>query len=430
MSRRKGVPSYRRHKQSGQAVVTLPDGYGGRRDVLLGPYDSDESWDAYHRAVAEWKANGRRLAAKSNPTSDLSVNELALAYYQWAQQYHGWTKHYGQASAHRDALRVVKELYGTTSAAAFGPLALKTCRERMIELGWCRTYINAQVSRIVRMYRWAAGEELVPGAVYANLKTVEGLRRGKTAARESKKVKPVAPERVEAVLPYLRPVHRAMIQLEQLTGCRPTEVCLLRPMDIDMRNPKCWVYRPARHKTEHHDHERIILVGPRAQEVLRPYLGTKLDAYCFSPAEAERERHAEQRRNRKSKVPPSQAKRRPRRNPKRTKRNHYDETSLRNAVYRACDRAFPPPTPLARRADESPEEYKERLTPEQRQELKRWRTTHHWHPNQLRHSRATELRKHGLDVTKTILGHSKVETTQIYAEKDLAAAMELMAKLG
>jgi hypothetical protein len=35
-----------------------------------------------------------------------------------------------------------------------------------------------------------------------------------------------------------------------------------------------------------------------------------------------------------------------------------------------------------------------------------------------------------LDVTKTILGHSKVETTQIYAEKDVAAAMELVARIG
>jgi site-specific recombinase XerD len=48
----------------------------------------------------------------------------------------------------------------------------------------------------------------------------------------------------------------------------------------------------------------------------------------------------------------------------------------------------------------------------------------------LRHSRATELRPHGLDVTKTILGHTKVETTQVYAEKDLAAAMELVARIG
>jgi hypothetical protein len=34
------------------------------------------------------------------------------------------------------------------------------------------------------------------------------------------------------------------------------------------------------------------------------------------------------------------------------------------------------------------------------------------------------------DVSKTILGHSKVETTEIYAEKDMQAAKELMSRLG
>ena len=32
--RKRSVPSYRRHKQSGQAIVTLSDGLGGRHDVL------------------------------------------------------------------------------------------------------------------------------------------------------------------------------------------------------------------------------------------------------------------------------------------------------------------------------------------------------------------------------------------------------------
>jgi site-specific recombinase XerD len=53
-----------------------------------------------------------------------------------------------------------------------------------------------------------------------------------------------------------------------------------------------------------------------------------------------------------------------------------------------------------------------------------------WSPNRLRHNRATELRRHGLDVAKTVLGHSKVETTQIYAEKDPDSAKKLMAKIG
>ena len=31
---------------------------------------------------------------------------------------------------------------------------------------------------------------------------------------------------------------------------------------------------------------------------------------------------------------------------------------------------------------------------------------------------------------ETVLGHSRVETTQIYAEKDVQAAMKLMAEVG
>jgi integrase len=228
-----------------------------------------------------------------------------------------------------------------------------------------------------------------------------------------------------------------MVQLQQLTGARPTETCLLRPLDLDMRNPSCWVYRPGSdqgphgtHKTAHHGQDRLILIGPRAQEVLRPYLGTRVDAYCFSPAQSERDRHVRQRENRKTPLTPSQRNRRPKRNPKRAKRDHYDVTSYRNAIYRACDRAFPPPAPLAQGAGETAEGWRARLTPEQTEELQAWRREHHWHPNQLRHSRATELRSHGLDVTKTILGHTKVETTQVYAEKDIQAAMELVAKIG
>jgi hypothetical protein len=36
MPRRNQIPVYRLHKQSGQAIVTLPNGLGGRRDFTLG----------------------------------------------------------------------------------------------------------------------------------------------------------------------------------------------------------------------------------------------------------------------------------------------------------------------------------------------------------------------------------------------------------
>src|SRR3954454_704968 len=49
------VPSYRRHKQSGQGIVTLSG-----NDHLLGRFGTKESRGKYDRLIAEWLANGRR----------------------------------------------------------------------------------------------------------------------------------------------------------------------------------------------------------------------------------------------------------------------------------------------------------------------------------------------------------------------------------
>ncbi len=243
-----------------------------------------------------------------------------------------------------------------------------------------------------------------------------------------------------ASLPFMPTVVQAMVQFQQLTGCRPSEVCRVRPRDIDRTDPACWVYRPGSdegrhgaHKTAHHGHDRLIFVGPRAQAILRPYLGTEEDAYCFRPADAVAARNAKQRQLRKTPLYPSHVKRLAAKrsaSPKRAPRDCYDTHSYRQAIERACDRAFPPEGHLARRKGESLKEWQSRLTAEEREELRRWRSDHRWHPNQLRHSRATELRPHGLDITKTVLGHSKVETSLIYAEKDIQAAMQLMARIG
>jgi integrase len=54
-----------------------------------------------------------------------------------------------------------------------------------------------------------------------------------------------------------------------------------------------------------------------------------------------------------------------------------------------------------------------------------------WSPNQLRHSAATRIREQAsLDAAQVILGHSSVQTTQIYAEKNLTAAMKIAAEVG
>jgi hypothetical protein len=123
---------------------------------------------------------------------------------------------------------------------------------------------------------------------------------------------------------------------------------------------------------------------------------------------------------------------------KRLIRDHYDETSVRNAVYRACDRAFPLPDHLSRRKLEgkkirleSPKAWRERLSEAERLEVQEWRRSHRWHPNQLRHNHATDVRrKFGLEPSQVALGHSKADVTQVSAERDTELAVRVAAAMG
>lgn len=62
---------------------------------------------------------------------------------------------------------------------------------------------------------------------------------------------------------------------------------------------KVWVYRPVEHKNSYRGRPRVIFIGPRGQDVLRPFLRIDLQAFVISPAEAERERRGRIRTERK-----------------------------------------------------------------------------------------------------------------------------------
>jgi len=322
----------------------------------------------------------------------------------------------------KDALRPVRKLYGATPAREFGPLALKAVRKAMIDADLARNTVNARVGKIRRMFKWAVAEELVPPGAFQGLQALAGLRPGRSGVRETSPVRPATAEQVAAVLPLVSPPIRAMIELQSLTGMRPGEVMSLRAVDLD-RSGEIWVYRPARHKTMDKGFSRSIPIGPKAQAVLTPWLKDDPSACAFSPAEAVAPRNAEARRNRKSRMTPSQAARRPKARPKRAPRDRYDKRTYHTAIERACDRAFPHPTLAAIPVKD--------LTSDQAAELLAWRKAHRWHPNQLRHRSATMIRaRFGLEASQAVLGHARADVTQIYAERDLAMTVEVMREVG
>ena len=86
MNRRSRIPSYRFHKFSGQAVVTISG-----RDHYLGLHDTPESKHKYARLIEEWLACNRApLAAGSatTPAKDITVSELTLAFWDHATKYY------------------------------------------------------------------------------------------------------------------------------------------------------------------------------------------------------------------------------------------------------------------------------------------------------------------------------------------------------
>jgi integrase len=420
-------PKYCKHRASGQAVVTIEG-----QDIYLGPHGTAASKREYDRIIAEWLANGRRASSSNSP--DLSLVEVIAAYWRHCETYYARpddSDSNGELSCVRLALGVVKRLYGDKPPAGFGPLALKTVREEMVRLGWSRRHVNTQTSRVRRMFRWAVENEMVPPAVLQGLQAVAGLRKGKTAAKDRTKVKSVPDEVVDAIKPFVARQVWAMVDLQRLSGMRPGEVVRMCGRDLDLE-AEAPVYLPARHKTEVHDMERVVYLGPKAKAIIESFLRSEPDEYLFSPTEAESERRAKLTAARKT--PLSCGNRRgtnKRKRPERQPGQRYTVSAYLRAIYAGCYRAFPPPAPLAKAKDETNGQWRARLTPQQRQQLAAWRRGRRFHPNQLRHSAATRLRKtHGLDVIQAVLGHRIIETTQIYAELDAAKAIAAMAEAG
>ena len=417
-NRSSSFPKYRHYKPKGLAVVRI-DG----RDHYLGKHGSPESWERYHRLLAE-RSSGLPSPAPVPDSPSLPVSGLILAYWKHAQSY--YRRPDGSPSAEQEniklSLRPLRKLYGMTTASEFGPIALKLVRQSLIDSGLARTTINQRVGKIVRVFRWGVENEMVPASSHHALKAVPGLRKGRTSAPETKLVRPVSDGQVDAIRPHVSRQVWAMIELQRLTAARSTEVATMRTRDLDISGD-VWIYRPGGHKTAHHGKSREVLIGPRAIDVVKPWLRPDPDAFLFQPREAVEEWRAGKRRDRKSPLTPSQRARASKARPGRTAGDRYDARAYAHAVARACDRAFPHPTIRKDRGKPIPAD---RVA-----ELAAWRKDHRWHPHQLRHSAATAVRaRFGLEAAQVVLGHSRADVTQVYAERDLAKARDVMREIG
>ncbi len=402
------VPKYRRKmKPNGpQAVVTI-----NGKDHYLGPYGSKVSKKLYDQIVLEWLAAGRQPVRQETTSNEITVAELINDYRKWAFKHyrHADGSQTGTAEQMKALMKRLRSLYGDTPVSEFRPLAFKALIQKMIQDNVSRSHINSCIARIKHMFRWGVAEELVSHEILKTLECVKGESRGRSDARESQPVPPVADSIVEATLPHMPKVVQAMVQLQRLTGMRPGEVCILRPCDIEQLDSQ-WFYKPQRHKTEQHGIARVVVIGPEARAVVEPYLNREPQTFCFCPRESlDIQIKAKSARR----VTPMNQGNKPKRNRKPHGGECYTNDSYRRAIHRACDKAFPAPEGIDQAAK------------------KKWHSDRRWSPNQLRHSAATEIRKRfGIEAVAAVLGHTRLNTSEVYAERNLSLAANVMKEIG
>ncbi len=353
------TPKYRKHSNRDYAFVE----FQGRRFPLPGQYESGESRRAYNEFVS------RYVFGNESPTdklTDFSVSEICLLFDSYAGEHYPNGRRSSYANLARTAV-LLNSYAGSIPATDFGPLKLKAFRQTLIDAGQSRNYINQIVGQVKRIFKWASSEELVDVSTYQSLCTVDGLRKNRSGARETKPRRPVSWADVEPVFSHINEVVSSMLWLQWFTGARSHSICQASNGQFDKESePELWLWKP-RHKTEESNPDLLLPIGPKCQEKLRAIFDSHTGEYLFNPRDTKRGKNQRYR-------------------------NHYDTDSYRQAVQRGQKAAG----------------------------------VDRWFPHQLRHARGTLVRnKHGIEAAQAILGHERLETSQIYAKRQLDLAIKV-----
>lgn len=354
-------------------VVRLPGDEKRRKYPLCAP-GSDRAMradrpkemaiEAAHRL---WEDAVRRV--KIAPTTSITVDGLCAKYAAYVDVYYKGGR---EADNCKVAVRLLREMYGSRPAAELVHADMMAVRDAMIRRDLARVTINRYMRIIThRLIPWALDESLIRATTAAELSQIRPLKRNRCEAREMPPVRPVADTTIEATLPHMMPNTADMVRVHRLTGMRPEEICAMTWDRID-ESQTPWIYRPQTHKNEWRGQPRVILIGPRAREILERH---RDGDHPFSPVAAVAEWMRAKRAKRTSPYYPCRDETFSRADPhaQRRPRNAWDTQAYGQTIRKACDRAH----------------------------------VEQWRPNQLRHAFGTAIRRaYGLDAARAALGHS------------------------
>lgn len=365
------VPKYRKHSSRDTAFVE----FRGERIYLPGAYNSAESRASYKQFLADNLDRQPADNMNRQPDGLMTIARILRLFIESSSHRNESTER-----SLKNAVRLLAD-HLDMPVSKFTPKVFRRHLMSLVEKRLSKGYINLQYGWIKRIWRWAASEELISPSEYHAIASVLPVRVGDGPGIARSPRQPVDWNDLKDTLPGLSKNVRAMVELQCLTGVRSASICAARAEQFDTSG-ELWVWTP-RHKTEHLGHKLTVLIGPRAQEILRPFIGSK--GYLFSPDKT--------RRNLRF-------------------RKHYSSSSYRNCIRMAIIKLN--------------KKRQKRIDAGEKISLIK-----HWYPHQIRHAVATLVQsKYSLEAAKAVLGHHSVSMTQVYAHRDLDLARRVALDIG
>lgn len=338
------IPKLCLHARSGRAFATFPGPNGTRRQIYFGAYGSDEAKQRYRDEVARWRAEQakQQRPPASVTAANATVAVLVARYLEAAEvEYRNAAgevsrEFINMVAACRPLLAVLRD----RQTSSLSCVDIEAVRSTFASSGdRCRTYVNTTMRRCLRVLRWGAERDLVPGGVWGALSAFRHVKPGRSGLRESEAVEAIPRAVVDAILPHLPPLLATAIELLWWSGMRAGELIGLRTRDVE-RTDDAWLYRPSQHKNAWRGRERIVWFDKRCIELLKPLLKADPSACLFSAAEVMKQRKEAWRAARRTPLTPSQLAR-DERNAGKDRRysTHLTTNALLRAVHRACDEA-------------------------------------------------------------------------------------------
>ena len=238
----------------------------------------------YEEALTLWlRRRADSQEAKRPGTPYPLVAELWAMYLEHCNTY--YRKRGRRTSEYANvvrACRIASNKFGDEYAHRFDVLKLKAVRAEMIAKGWVRNQVNKAVKQVVAMFRWGNEQGLRLASVVEDLRTLAGLKYGRTSAPEAKKIRPAVMDLVWQTLEHLRAPLPDLVRVHYLLGCRAAEVTAMRVREIK-HDERGWRFEPESWKTEHHEQDPLIhWIGPECLKILhRNMEGKSTDDYVF-----------------------------------------------------------------------------------------------------------------------------------------------------